>query len=59
MKIKVSIENTALHDGATMTKKATVELWSEHDKSLKLQLWSYYHEDITILEKLMAEKETT
>ena len=51
MKVKVTVESTTGH-----VKRASVDLFSEKDKSLKLKLYSYYHEDIAVLEKLLAEE---
>jgi hypothetical protein len=50
MKISVAVGSTT-----GQVKRATVELWSEKNPSLKLQLYTYYHEDIEIMEKLIAE----
>lgn len=52
MKFKVAVESAS-----GQVKRASVDLWSKKNPSLKLQLYSYYHEDIEILEKLLAEKE--
>ena len=52
MKINVSVESTG---GGV--KRAGVKLWSKKNPALKLHLYSYYHEDIVMLEKLLAEKE--
>ena len=52
MKIKVCVENA---NGGV--KRASVMLYSTKNLGLKLDLYSYYHEDIAILEQLLQEQE--
>ena len=52
MKIKVCVENA---NGGV--KRVFISLWSKNNTMCKLNLYSYYHEDIAILEQLLQEQE--